>query len=163
MDLLRLGLGIEFEEVRSSVDMGGGAHALAIKWRGRDRLMHASALSDGQIAFLSFVALYRLKRDRSLLAFDEPELHLHPGLIARVAQMFEALGEKHPVLIATHSDRFLDALTDPVKSVRVCDLEAGATRLRRLDKAALDTWLTDYRGVGQLRSDGHLLDVLEDA
>lgn len=162
MDLLRLGLGIDFEEVRSAADMGGGAHALAVKWRGREQPMPASLLSDGQIAFLAIVAMYRLRRSRSLLAIDEPELHLHPGLVVRVAQILEAMGETQPVLVATHSDRLLDALSDPVASVRVCELVSRATRLRRLDADALAAWLADYQGVGALRSEGHLGDVLAD-
>lgn len=161
MDLLRLGLGAAFEEVRTAADPGGGAHALAIKWRGRDQPMTASALSDGQISFLAFVALYRLPRGRALLAIDEPEVHLHPGLLVRIAQMFEAMGQTSPVLIATHSDRLLDALSDPAAAVRVCELEGGATRIRRLDAAALTEWLDDYRGLGDLRSGGHLVDVLK--
>ncbi|MBA3550134.1 MAG: AAA family ATPase [Nannocystis sp.] len=161
MDLLRLGLGIEFEEVRTVADSGGGAHALAIKWRGRDQPMTASALSDGQIAFLAFVGMYRLPRPgRTLMAIDEPELHLHPGLLARVVQIFEAMGDHHPVLLSTHSDRVLDLLSDPVASVRVCELRRGATHLRRLDRESLDTWLADFRGVGDLRSEGHLADVM---
>jgi predicted ATPase len=160
MDLLRLGLGIRFEEIRTSADPGGGAHALAVKWRGRDQPMTASALSDGQIAFLAFVGLYRLPRRRALLAIDEPELHLHPGLLARVVQIFTSMGETHPVLLATHSDRLLDMLPDPVASVRVCELHADATRLRRLDAASLKEWIDDYRGLGDLRSEGHLIDVL---
>jgi len=163
MDLLRLGLGIEFEEVRTVADSGGGAHALAIKWRGRDQPMTASALSDGQIAFLAFVGLYRLPRPgRTLMAMDEPELHLHPGLLSRVVQIFEAMGDRHPVLLSTHSDRLLDLLTDPVASVRVCELRGSATHLRRLDRESLDTWLADFRGVGDLRSEGHLADVIGD-
>jgi predicted ATPase len=163
MDLLRLGLGGGFEEVRSAADPGGGAHAIAVKWRGRDQPMPASALSDGQIAFLAFVGLYRLPRSRALLAIDEPELHLHPGLLARVVQIFEAMAEQQPVLLSTHSDRLLDAVADPVAAVRVCELRDNATQLRRLDAASLAVWLADYRGLGDLRSEGHLVDVLEDA
>lgn len=163
MDLLRLGLGREFEEVRTVADSGGGAHALAIKWRGRDLPMTASALSDGQIAFLAFVAMYRLPRSsRTLMAIDEPELHLHPGLLSRVLQIFEAMGERHPVLLATHSDRMLDLLSDPVASIRVCEMSGGSTRVRRLDRESLDAWLADFRGVGDLRSEGHLIDVMKD-
>lgn len=163
MDLLRLGLGGGFEEVRSAADSGGGAHAIAVKWRGRDQPMLASALSDGQIAFLAFVGLYRLPRSRSLVAIDEPELHLHPGLLARVVQIFEAMAEQQPVLLSTHSDRLLDAVSDPVAAVRVCELRDNATQLRRLDADSLAAWLADYRGLGDLRSEGHLVDVLEDA
>jgi len=163
MDLLRLGLGVRFEEVRSAADPGGGAHALAVKWRGRDQPMTASALSDGQIAFLAFVGLYRLPRSRSLIAVDEPELHLHPSLLARVIQIFEAMAQQQPVILSTHSDRLLDAIADPVASVCVCELRDNATHLRRLDANSLAAWLADYRGLGDLRSEGHLVDVLEDA
>ena len=76
--------------------------------------------------------------------------------------MFESLGTTQPILIAMHSDRLLDALSDPVASVRVCETVAGATQLRRLDRTALATWLEDFRGVGALRSEGHLADVLEE-
>lgn len=163
MDLLRLGLGGGFEEVRMAADAGGGAHALAVKWRGRDQPMTASALSDGQVAFLAFVGLYRLPRKRALVAVDEPELHLHPGLLTRVVQIFEVMAEQQPVILSTHSDRLLDAVADPVAAVRVCELRDNATQLRRLDADSLAAWLADYRGLGDLRSEGHLVDVLEDA
>mgnify|MGYP003592898466 CR=1 FL=1 len=61
---------------------------------------------------------------------DEPELHLHPGLLTRVVQFLAASAESHPVLLATHSDHLLDALTEPARSVRVCERVHGQTRLR---------------------------------
>ena len=69
---------------------------------------------------------------------------------------------RDPVIIATHSDRLLDMLEDPVGSIVVCELEGSppATVLRRLDKTRLDAWLGDYRGVGDLRSQGLLREVL---
>lgn len=164
MDLVRLGLGDHVESVKLRPDPGGGSIALWIKLRNRDEQIPASALSDGELAYLAFVALYRLDSRRSLLAFDEPDLHLHPGLLARVADFFESLAEAHPVMIATQSDRLLDCLSDPAHSVRVCDLdpETRATSVRRLDAEALDEWLTRYRGVGELRSAGYLGQVLKD-
>jgi len=126
-------------------------------------LLPAHALSDGQLAWLCFVALYRLDSERSLLGFDEPELHMHPELLVRVVQLFEEMARSHPVVIATHSDVLLDALTEPARSVRVCELEDGATRLRQLDAATLGRWMQRYRGVGHLRSEGYLPALLRDA
>jgi predicted ATPase len=79
----------------------------------------------------------------------------------RVLDFLEAMAEKQPVLLATHSDRLLDGLTDPARSVVVCELdERRATHLRRLDKTALADWLTDYRGIGDIRSAGHMASIL---
>lgn len=160
---VRLGLGQDVQRVTFQPDAGGGAVALEVEFSGGRRLP-ASSLSDGELAYLAFVALYRLESPRSLLAFDEPDLHLHPGLLVRIVQFFQAMSAKHPVLLATHSDTVLDCVEDPVRSVRVCELEEPQRRttLRSLDAAALASWLTDYRGVGHIRSEGHLRELLKD-
>jgi predicted ATPase len=120
------------------------------------------ALSEGQLTYLACIAACETARERSLLCFDEPENHLHPALLTRVVWMLEELGDTTPALIGTHSDRLLDALADPASSVVVCELdEARATRLRRLDPVALADWLTDYRGLGELRENGFLPHVLQ--
>lgn len=160
MDLVRLGLGGHIESVNTRADPSGGSLALTLKLVGQDELWPAFALSDGQLAFLCFIALYRLNPGRSLLAFDEPELHMHPELLVRVLQFFEDMAERHPVVIATHSDVLLDALSDPTRSVQVCELVDGQTRLRHLDRNGLQKWLSQYRGVGQLRSEGYLPAIL---
>lgn len=162
MDLVRLGLGGHIESVNTRADAGGGAIAIAVEIRDQAELLPAAALSDGQLAYLCFVAMFRLDGERTLLAFDEPEVHMHPELLVRVVQLFEDMARTHPVIIATHSDVLLDALTDPASSVRVCELHDGATRLRQLDETALRTWMDRYRGVGQLRSEGHLAALLAD-
>lgn len=162
MDLVRLGLGGDIKSVNTRADAGGGAIAIAVEIRDQAELLPAYALSDGQLAYLCFVAMYRLDGERSLLAFDEPEVHMHPELLVRVVQMLEDMARTHPVIIATHSDVLLDALTDPASSVRVCELHDGATRLRQLDETALRKWMDRYRGVGQLRSEGHLAALLAD-
>jgi hypothetical protein len=73
-----------------------------------------------------------------------------------VVPFFDDLAEKHPVLIATHSDVILDALRDPSGSTLLCELDPNrATRLRAVDRDALNSWLVDYRGLGDVRSAGH--------
>ena len=160
MDLVRMGLGGHIESVNTRADAGGGAIAIAVEIRDQAELLPAYALSDGQLAYLCFVAMVRLDAERTLLAFDEPEAHMHPELLVRIVQLLEEMALTHPVIIATHSDVLLDALSDPANSIRVCELHDGATRLRQLDEPALHKWIERYRGVGQLRSEGHLAALL---
>ena len=117
----------------------------------------AAQLSDGTLAYLAFIALFRLNASRpSLLALDEPDLHLHPRLLLRVLDFLEAMAREHPVLCATHSDRLLDGLSDPARSAVLCELdESGTTRLLRPDAEALERWLERYRGLGEIRGAGH--------
>lgn len=155
---VRLGLGDHVENVTTYVDPGGGAIGLGLRLRGSERTRPVSSLSDGELAYLAFVALYRLEAPCALLAFDEPDLHLHPGVLVRVMQFFQAMAEEHPVLLATHSDTVLDCIDDPVRSVRVCEIEEPQRRtvVHSLDAEALASWLRDYRGVGHIRGEGYL-------
>jgi len=160
MDYVRLGLGPDVESINTRADPAGGFIALRLKYAGLDEQVPAFSLSDGMLAYLAFVALYRLGASRSLIAFDEPETHLHPELLMRVLGFFEAMAKERPVILATQSDRLLDGLADPAGSVVLCELEGRATRLVRPDPRALADWLTEYRGLGDVRSAGHARSVL---
>jgi predicted ATPase len=156
---IRLGLGPQVRDVRLEAIPGGGHMALALELQHQGRVP-AFSLSDGVLSYLAFVALFRLDEGRTLLAFDEPEVHLHPGLLMRVLGMLEVMSDRYPVVLATHSDRLLDGLSDPAKSVIVTELDERArTRLRRLDPDALERWIGDYRGLGDLRADGELVSI----
>lgn len=161
MDYVRLGLGRDVESVNVRADPGGGSIALRVKYAGLDEQVPAFSLSDGALTYLCFVALYRLNAGKSLIAFDEPETHLHPELLMRVLGFFESMGEERPVVLATHSDRLLDGLSDPARSVVLCELdERRATKLVRPDPEALQEWLADYRGLGDIRSAGHAASIM---
>ncbi len=116
----------------------------------------ADSLSDGQLAYLCFLVLFEFHESNSLLVFDEPEVHLHPQLLGRVAWLFEEAATKAPVIVATHSDRFLDSLSAPAESVVLCQLDnRRAMSLRRVDSGRLNEWLEEYRGLGAIRAEGY--------
>lgn len=163
LEYIQLGLGHEIRDVRLEAIPGGGHMVLAIETRHQGRVP-AFSLADGVLSYLAFVALFRLDEGRTLLAFDEPELHLHPGLLMRVLGLFETMSDRYPVVISTHSDRLLDGLSDPAGSVVVTELDENhRTRLRYLDPKQLEAWIADYNGLGGLRADGELISVLADA
>jgi predicted ATPase len=156
LEYVRLGLGDDIDDIPTNADAAGGQLAASIRYKSSGQVP-AIALSDGTLAYLAFVALLRLPSTRTLLAFDEPELHLHPGLLVRVLSMCESVAQSCPVVLATHSDRLLDALQEPAKSVVLCDLDENrASRLIHPDEEMLAKWLTKYRGLGDIRSTGLL-------
>jgi predicted ATPase len=163
LEYVRLGLGPHILDVTTQPDPAGGLIALLVEDDRYASKIPASAIADGTLAYLAFVALFRLNTDRALLCFDEPETHLHPELLLRVISMFESLGQKTTVLISTHSDRLLDGLTQPQNSVVLCELdEEGSTQLIRPNAEALTSWLTQYqfKGLGDIRAEGHIHSVM---
>lgn len=155
LDRLRLGLGSDLEEVQLHAASRGQIE-LHLKFRSIPQTVPASSLSDGQLNFLAFAALSELGKGKGLMCFDEPEAHLHPALLVRQVWELEQMGKLAPVLVSTHSDRFLDALTDPASSVVLCQLdEERAVTLLRPDPVVLSSWMETYRGVGQIRNEGY--------
>ncbi|HYO67523.1 MAG TPA: AAA family ATPase, partial [Archangium sp.] len=162
MDYVRLGLGADVESIITRAEQGGGNIGLHLKYASLEREVPAISLSDGTLAYLALVALLRLKTPRALLTFDEPDLHFHPFLVARLANFCEMMARRHSVLVVTHSDHLLDCLSDPAGSVVLCELDerTRSTRLVRPDPEALEAWLRDYRGLGDLRGAGHQASVM---
>ena len=154
LDVLRLGLGPDVQDVVISAEAGASVQ-LFLKLAD-SKPIPATALSDGMLNYLGFTALRFLASDRSLLVFDEPDLHLHPHLVFRMLDLLSDMATHHPVLITTHSDRLLDALEHPETATRLLELDAHrSTRIRRPDAEALAKWLDRYRGLGQLRAEGY--------
>jgi predicted ATPase len=157
LEYVRLGLGNHIEDVTTWADPGGGNVGLSLKLRNLDQQIPSSQLSDGMLSYLAFVALFRLHDGvPALMALDEPDLHLHPRLLMRVLDMFESMAKRFPVLVSTHSDRLLDGLSEPARSVVLCELDdRQATHLLRPNSRLLAKWLERYRGLGDIRGEGH--------
>ena len=64
-------------------------------------------------------------------------------------------GQRCQLIVTTHSDTLVDALTDTPESIVVCEKENGQTKLKRLDKKELSHWLEKYR-LGELWTSGEL-------
>lgn len=62
-----------------------------------------------------------------VLAFEEPESNIHPGMLAVLAELFEEASLSKQILLTTHSPELLDFL--PVESFRVVEKVNGETRV----------------------------------
>ena len=132
----------------------GGTVALFLEESG-NREIPATRLSDGTLRYLCLLAILLHPEPAPLVVIEEPELGLHPDLLPTVADLLIAASERCQIIVTTHSDVLVDALTDRPESVVVCEKHDGQTEMRRLDKHDLAKWLKEYT-LGNLWSSGQL-------
>ena len=63
--------------------------------------------------------------------------------------------QRTQIIITTHSDILVDALSHIPEAVLVCEKESNATTVRRLDPDHLREWLQEY-SLGDLWRSGEL-------
>ncbi len=119
------------------------------------RSIPATRLSDGTLRYLCLLAVLLHPKPPPLICMEEPELGLHPDLLPTLADLAVDASQRCQIVVTTHSDIFVDALTDRPESVVVCEKHDGATEMRRLDPKDMKKWLEDYR-LGALWTSGEL-------
>ena len=115
----------------------------------------AVRLSDGTLRYLCLLAILCNPSLPPLVCLEEPELGLHPDVLPGLADLLREASERCQLIVTTHSDTLVDALTDTPESIVVCEKENGQTRLKRLDGKELSHWLEKYR-LGELWTSGEL-------
>lgn len=155
-ETLALGLGADVIDVSIDPDPSGGQVGLSLVFKSVGKVP-AFALSDGQLSFLTLVAIAEFEADREgVIAFDELDLHQQPALLAYSVALAGRLANQRSVIMTTHSDRLLDALDDPAESAVLFERDHdGSTHALRPDREQLIKWLAAYAGLGSLRADGY--------
>ena len=98
-----------FEEIHCDTTYGTPPQVLVrVREQGMSRSMEMWELSDGMLRFLCLAATLLNPLLPPLVAIDEPELGLHPGLLPIVAEMIETAAERTQVLVTTHSPDLLN-------------------------------------------------------
>jgi len=120
-----------------------------------DFVIPAARLSDGTLRFLCLLAILCDPEPPPLICIEEPELGLHPDILPTVADLLKSASERTQIIVTTHSDILVDAMTDCPESVVVCEKHKGQTEMTRLSASELAVWLEKYR-LGQLWIQGQL-------
>ncbi len=115
----------------------------------------ATRLSDGTLRFLCLLAILCDPEPPPLICIEEPELGLHPDILPTVADLLKEASQRTQIIVTTHSDILVDAMTDCPESVVVCEKHDGKTEMTRLSASDLAVWLEKYR-LGQLWIKGQL-------
>ena len=121
----------------------------------RDKFIPSSQLSDGTLRYLSLLAILYNPKPPPLVCLEEPELGLHPDIVSGLAKHLLAASERMQLIVTTHSDILIDALSETPESIVVFENEDGSTRMKRLDADELSVWLEDYR-LGRLWMSGQI-------
>lgn len=120
-----------------------------------DFTIPATRLSDGTLRYLCLLAILCDPTPPPLICIEEPELGLHPDILPKVADLLIAASERTQLIVTTHSDILVDAMTERPEAILICEKHEGQTEMRRLDSQKLALWLEDYR-LGELWTRGEL-------
>lgn len=115
----------------------------------------ATRLSDGTLRYLCLLAILCHPDPGPLVCIEEPELGLHPDVLPTLATLLKEASERTQIVVTTHSDILVDALTDTPESVLVAERSEHGTSLSRLSAEKLKPWLEKYR-LGQLWTRGEI-------
>ena len=133
----------------------GGRIQVFFEEDGLNATIPATRISDGSLRFLCLlVALYN-PEPPSIICIEEPEMGLHPDVIPNLAKLLVAASKRSQIVVTTHSDILVDALSETPEAVVVCEKVNGATQLRRLNADELKVWLDKYR-LGELWTSGQI-------
>jgi len=120
-----------------------------------DFVIPATRLSDGTLRYLCLLAILLDPSPPPLICIEEPELGLHPDILPKLVDLVVAASERTQLIVTTHSDILVDAMTERPEAVVVCEKHDGKTQFRRLSKDELGVWLNKYR-LGELWTKGQI-------
>ncbi|MHB1494704.1 MAG: AAA family ATPase [Acidithiobacillus sp.] len=115
----------------------------------------ATRLSDGTLRYLCLLAVLCHPKPPPLICIEEPELGLHPDVLPTLAELLKEAATRTQIIVTTHSDVLVDAMSDQPEAVLVAEKTEAGTTLTRLDADRLKPWLEKYR-LGQLWTRGEI-------
>lgn len=129
---------------RFSTLIAGGTVQFYLHESGLKQPIPATRLSDGTIRFMAILAQLLSPTPPPLICMEEPELGLHPDAFALLANLLQEASTRTQLIVTTHSDALVSALTESADSVLVCEYRGG-TVLKRVESEKLRFWLDKYR------------------
>lgn len=139
---------------RFSTRIQGGTVQFYLHENGLTAPIPATRLSDGTIRFLAMLALLLSPAPPPLTCIEEPELGLHPDAVTMLADLLVDASKRTQLVVTTHADELVSALTEHANSVVVCE-NRGGTVFERVDPERLSLWLDKYR-LGEIWRIGQL-------
>ena len=141
-----LGMRAAFDDYEEVVFLPSASQRieLGVRWKSLKNVQTAASLSDGTLRFLFLMTVLSSSELPPLIAIDEPEIGLHPRMMAIVAEYAANAARRTQIIFTTHSEAFLDAFRDTRPTTTVAKLENGETILNLVDEEELSYWLNDF-------------------
>lgn len=141
------------EDVTTKVQ--GGTIQIFFHEEGLAKPIPAARLSDGTLHYLCLLTVLLHPDPPPLICIEEPELGLHPDILPHIAELLIDASKRMQLIVTTHSETLVSALSDVPEAVVVCERDDQGTKLRRLDPDNLKEWLERYR-LGELWAMGEI-------
>ena len=132
-----------------TIRIQGGTVQVFVHERGLNQPVPATRLSDGTLRYLCLLTILCHPDPPPLICIEEPELGLHPDILPTIAELMIDASQRTQLIVTTHSEVLVSALTEVPEAVIVCERNNAGTHLRRLERKALEDWLKDY-SLGEL-------------
>jgi len=112
-------------------------------------------LSDGTLRYLFLLAILCHPTPPPLVCIEDPEIALHPDALPRLAELLVEASERTQLVVTTHSDVLVSALSHMPEAVIVCERDDEGSHLTRLDADRLEKWLKKF-SLGELWISGEI-------
>ncbi|MEH1959312.1 MAG: AAA family ATPase [Nostoc sp.] len=122
----------------------GGTVQIIIREEGLIQPIPANRLSDGTLRYLFLMALLLDPTPPPLICLEEPEIGLHPDILSTIAEMLIEASQRTQLIVTTHSDALVSALSEYPESVIVCERDKKGSHLHRQEPERLKKWLEKY-------------------
>ncbi len=132
-----------------STKIHGGTVQIYLHEQGLHTPVPATRLSDGTLRFLCLLCILCHPSPPPLVCIEEPELGVHPDVLPTIADLLVEASQRTQLIVTTHSDILVSALTETPESILVCERTEKGSEMRRLDGGELTEWLEKYR-LGEL-------------
>jgi predicted ATPase len=127
-----------------TIRVQGGTVQFYLHERGLSQPISSMRLSDGTLHFLYLLAILLHPTPPPLICIEEPEIGLHPDVIPTVAELLVEASQRTQLIVTTHSDALVSALSATPEAIVVCERDEDGTQLRRLEPDQLKEWLERY-------------------
>jgi predicted ATPase len=142
-----------FSDFNVNIDPASGT--VQVIFTEDDFSIPAVRLSDGTVRYLCLLAILCDPEPPPLICIEEPELGLHPDVLHKLADLLISTSERTQLIVTTHSDILVDAMTERPETLLVCEHHDDRTVIERLSREGLSGWLEQYR-LGQLWTKGQI-------
>ena len=132
-----------YESVLTPVS--GGFIQFSLREAGLDIPIPAIRLSDGTVRFIALLAILLDPSPPPLVCIEAPELGLHPDAVALLGELLIEASDRMQLVVTTHSDALVSALSDRPHAVVACEWSDRGTELIRLDPQQLGHWLESHQ------------------
>jgi predicted ATPase len=138
-----------------TVHVQGNTTQVFFHEKGLRRPISANRISDGTLLFLCLLVTLLHPSPPPLICIEEPEVGLHPDAIHALAELLVDATSRTQLVVTTHSDILVSALSEVPESIVVCEKGEGGTTLQRLEPDKMSAWLEEYR-LGDLWTMGQI-------